>query len=298
MNLDHINRPLVYYHKNCTDGWCSAWLAHQRWSDAELIAVDYGDVHKDLSIVQRCAGRHVLVVDFSFPREDLLGIKEIAASILVLDHHVTARDALSGLDFCVFDMDRSGAGLCLDHFFPGPRELQEFSLYRDSISWSRHFLATRVEDTDLWRFSFRESKAVRAALTTVPKDVEAWDSLDVYSLESKGSSILAYQDAMIERICESAYEIEWPEGKLLVANTQVLQSEVGNALSDRAPSPLRTVLLWHRAEDGSIRCSLRSHKDGADVSALAKARGGGGHAHAAGFRAAGWDVVVGIQRTV
>ena len=39
--------------------------------------------------------------------------------------------------------------------------------------------------------------------------------------------------------------------------------------------------------------SMRSRENGVDVSAIAKAHGGGGHAHAAGFNAAGLQAEVG-----
>jgi hypothetical protein len=291
LDLAHIERPFVFFHGDCGDGWCSAWLAAQRWPDAELAPVNYGDLTSDplpgiFYVGDRSGarrydlnGRHVLILDFSFPREVLLAMKEAARSILVLDHHRTAATDLAGLDFAIFDMERSGAGLSLDYFFPG---LRARGLAAVRFDWRRYFLATRTEDTDLWRFGLPESKAVRAALACVPKTLEAWDDLDVYALESKGRAILSYQDAMVERIAEHAYPITWPEGEILACNSPVLQSEVGNVLALRAPTPLRTALVWYRNE-GKTRCSLRSVDGGADVSLLAKARGGGGHVHAAGF---------------
>jgi hypothetical protein len=219
MDLAHVERPLVFFHDRCTDGWCAAWLARRRWADAELVPVNYGDSKKDSSIIERGSGRHVLVVDFSLPRDDLLKLREIASSLLVLDHHKTAAADLAGLDFCVFDMDRSGVGLAL----PG-----------------------------------------------------------VDAMRERGASILAYVGQQVERIAEHACQVAWPEGEILAVNSPVLQSEVGNALALKAPLPLRTALVWYRDVD-VYRCSLRSVEGGADVSALAKSRGGGGHVRAVGF---------------
>lgn len=133
-----LGRPLVLYHGNCLDGFCAAWLASLRWPDAELVPQQYGDsvgyeydegggVDKFLLVVDGetrkfdLDGRDVLVLDFSFKRDVLSTMRQFARSVLVLDHHATARDDLDGLDFAVFDMGRSGAGLALDVFFPGAR---------------------------------------------------------------------------------------------------------------------------------------------------------------------------------
>jgi nanoRNase/pAp phosphatase (c-di-AMP/oligoRNAs hydrolase) len=42
-------------------------------------------------------------------------------------------------------------------------------------------------------------------------------------------------------------------------------------------------LSWSVRFDGVFQYSLRSAEDGVDVSEIAKAHGGGGHAHASGF---------------
>ena len=42
-------------------------------------------------------------------------------------------------------------------------------------------------------------------------------------------------------------------------------------------------LSWSVRFDGVFQYSLRSSADGVDVSEIARAHGGGGHAHAAGF---------------
>jgi len=67
----------------------------------------------------------------------------------------------------------------------------------------------------------------------------------------------------------------------------VFQSDVGEALYRRAVKenlPLRAAVVWYVSEDGSIKASLRSAEGGADVSVMAKKRGGGGHLRAAGCR--------------
>ena len=58
-----------------------------------------------------------------------------------------------------------------------------------------------------------------------------------------------------------------------------LQSDVGHELANQSGT---FGLLWFIDKDNNCRCSLRSNGD-YDVSAIAKAFGGGGHRNAAGF---------------
>ena len=58
-----------------------------------------------------------------------------------------------------------------------------------------------------------------------------------------------------------------------------LQSDVGHELANQSGT---FGLLWSIDKDGQCKCSLRSNGE-YDVSAIAKAFGGGGHRNAAGF---------------
>lgn len=146
-------------------------------------------------------------------------------------------------------------------------------------------IALLVEARDLWKFDVPGSREVNVALDLVPRTIKDWADLpSVSALRERGAAMLDYQRHVVERIAHHAYEVEWPEGKILAVNAPYLQSEVGEAVARTAPPPLRTALVWYRHEDGHVACSLRSAPDGADVGEMAKRRGGGGHAHAAGYR--------------
>ena len=67
-----------------------------------------------------------------------------------------------------------------------------------------------------------------------------------------------------------------------------LTSDLGHELANKSGT---FGLVWSMAGDGQIHCSLRSNGD-YDVSAIAKALGGGGHRNAAGF-STGIDTLLG-----
>src|SRR5688572_2721511 len=104
---------LVIYHGSCRDGFTAAWVARLRYPAAEFHAGHFGKRPPQVS------GRHVLIVDFSYPRSVMEEMASQAESIVLFDHHKTAETELTSLPYANFDMHRSGAGLAWDYLFPG-----------------------------------------------------------------------------------------------------------------------------------------------------------------------------------
>src|SRR5574341_894351 len=79
---------VVLYHAECLDGFGSAWAIWKRFPSARYVPVKHG-----FPPPPGLAGRHVVIVDFSYERATLQAIAQEAASLLVLDHHITAQQA-------------------------------------------------------------------------------------------------------------------------------------------------------------------------------------------------------------
>lgn len=77
-----------------------------------------------------------------------------------------------------------------------------------------------------------------------------------------------------------------------MANSDGMASALGHELAKRSESGVGVV--WH-LDGETYRWELRSTADGPDVSEIAEAYGGGGHAHAAGFQS-GFNILHGSQR--
>lgn len=255
---------LCIYHRNCADGFTAAWCAKLA-GVTDFHASQYGEAPPDVD------GLDVVVVDFSYPRDVLFAMKERARSIYVLDHHKSARAALEGLDFCLFDMERSGAAMTWDYFFP-------------DLARKRPLLVDYVQDRDLWQWRLPSSREVNAVIGSYEQTFENWDrlgGLDVREMHAEGAAILRYQDKLADQIAANAEEVEIDGHLVLVSNSGVLQSEVGERLAKGRPFGV----VWFERE-GEIVLSLRSRAGGIDVSELARKFGGGGHAGAAGMRVA------------
>jgi hypothetical protein len=258
---------MIIYHANCIDGFTAAWVAYGALHGfgSEFVAAQYGDEPPDV------AGKDVLILDFSYPRATLLEMHATARSLRVIDHHKTAQADLDGLPFCVFDVNRSGAGLTWDELYPGIK---------------RPLLVDYVEDRDLWRWSLPQSREISAWLSSFKREFEGWTALGAdlehrrESCVSQGQAILRSLDVYVE--CNAQNFRIGPIGghEVPVINTTYAISELIGTLAELPDVPFAAG--WFQRQDGKFVYSLRSRGD-FDVSAVAKKYGGGGHKNSAGF---------------
>jgi len=273
-------KPLVIFHSPCRDGFTAAWIAAKHfhgYRSVDFLGAAYGDAPPDSRLVE---GRQVFILDFSYSREEIEAIADEAESVVVLDHHETAERALSGSwgsnVEVVFDMERSGARLAWDHWFGGdPPEIVRY-----------------IEDRDLWRWELPDSREISAYIGTLPYSLSAWDQLETdlstetgrIEVAGIGAAVLRRDRQHVERAAEGAEIL----CGIPFVNSCVLQSDIGDWLKEGVPF----VVIWW-VENGVYRYSLRSGPDGANVAEIAESfPGGGGHKHAAGFRAGSPALVI------
>lgn len=259
--------PLVLYHSHCIDGFGAGWAAWRQLGDrAEYRPVSHDEPPPDVGDVD---GRPLAILDFSYPRDTLLELADRASELRVIDHHKTAREALEGLEFCSFDMDKSGAVLAWEHFHPD-EPVPELLLY--------------VQDKDLWQWRLSGTAEIIAAIRSYPMDFARWsrwvDDWKTHREEllEEGAAILRYEREIVNTLVEGASEQTLAGYRILAVNAPLLQSEVANVLAEGRPFGV----AWHEAK-GRRYFSLRSREGGIDVADLARRFGGGGHARAAGF---------------
>jgi hypothetical protein len=259
---------IVLYHGHCIDGFTAAWAAWLKFGnkDTEYIEANYGDAPPDVT------GREVFVLDFSYPRDVMIAMREKASHILVLDHHKTAQAALADLPFAVFDMERSGAGLAYDEL-------------HGRGGADRPWLVNYVEDRDLWRFKLSNSKEVNAWIGAIHRETfDSWSALQhggVQEASDRGSAVLTYIDRYVSEMCGQAREVNFEGHRVPMVNAPYINiSELAGKLAEQAPFAIG----WSQRSDGLYTYSLRSRGDGGlDVSEIAKKYGGGGHKNSAGF---------------
>lgn len=272
-------RPLVIYHGGgCPDGYAAAlaaWLFYA--GKAEFLGLDHGDV-KAVGDLPDVVGRAVYILDFSFTKELLNFIDEHAAKLVMLDHHKSAAQALTGFvcrcGVVHFDMQKSGARLAWE-FFQADAPLPD--------------LVRFVEDRDIWVWQFDESPAFLAALDMEPYDFARWAEIAAFSPDAL-QLFMARGRAMDEKFAKLATDLAADarpvtfngHSGLMVNAPSVFHSLIGDILAKKNGT---FALMWNAHKSGVIKVGLRS-RSGFDCIPLASSMGGGGHAQACGFKMA------------
>lgn len=290
---------LCIYHGNCADGFGAAWVVRKFFGtdQVDFHAGFYGAEPPDVT------DRHIVMVDFSFKRPVLDAMTARAKSILILDHHKTAAEDLLGLDVpppsgvewvtaigaglpagsrtvALFDMQRSGAGLAWDFFFPAQQ---------------RPALIDTIEDRDLWRFALPHTREVQANVFSYPYDFRTWDFLMARGKDHMGIQDMAQEGGAIERKHHKdiAELVTASKRRMVIGGYDVpvanlpytLSSDAGHLMCAGEPF----AACYMDTPRGRV-FSLRSSDAGVDVSEIAKRYGGGGHRNAAGFQMPiGWE---------
>ena len=270
-------QPLVIYHgRGCPDGFASAlaaWLFYE--GRAEFLGLDHGDI-KSLDDLPALDRRAVYILDFSFSPEIMRGIEARAAKLVLLDHHKSAAEKLSGFacrcGVVHFDMHKSGARLAWEFFQPA-RPLPD--------------LVRFIEDRDIWVWQYPESAGFLAALDMEAFEFARWAEIASFS-PVQLTAFMARGQAMDEKFSKLAADIAGGaqpvtfngQHGLMVNAPGVFHSLIGNTLSEKSAT---FALMWVVAKDGVIRVGLRSQR-GFDCIPLAESMGGGGHAQACGFK--------------
>lgn len=272
-------QPLILYHgRNCPDGFAAALAAWLYYAGrAEFLGLDHGDI-KSITDLPALDGRAVYILDFSFSPEITRQIEERAAKLVLLDHHKSAADKLTGFacrcGVVHFDMHKSGARLAWEFFHPE-------QAVPDLVRF--------VEDRDIWVWQYPESAGFLAALDMEPfeferwRDIAAFDAAQLASYVERGRAMDEKFSKLALDIAEGAQPISFNGQRGLMVNAPgVFHSLVGEILSRKSGT---FALMWSVDKSGLVKAGLRSQR-GFSCIPLAESMGGGGHAQACGFKLA------------
>lgn len=260
-------KNILLYHKGCPDGFGSAYSFWKKYKNKmEYLAVNHTDpldesVYKD---------KNVFMADICFSREIMLKIKSLAKSFQALDHHISAQEKLSDLDFCKFVQNKSGAMISWDYVFPNKPAPKIIHL---------------IQDRDLFTWKIENAEEMLLALDCEEYSFEAWDKFEKRlrksekSLIKEGLAIKKFNKNLINRLMTKSYFLNIAGYTVPVVNVSFFQSDMLNLLS----KDLDTFAAGYHFDGKRFVFSLRSAPNGMDVSKIANLFGGGGHKHASGF---------------
>lgn len=286
-NTNNKIYDIVIFHYPCQDGLASAWVAYNAHKEKGLTVDLYPIAHGKPIDIGMFAGKRVICCDYAPSPEVLAELEHVVKSIQILDHHVTAQKALEGKSYAVFDMNRSGAGITWDWFYPD-KSMPDF--------------IQMIQDRDIWKWVVPGSKEFTAGLFTMCSTIEYMDFNKLFWLfeqmyldatkvswyKELGTIISTLTDNKARAIGDDHMGTITPfvfDGKLyracVVNCFPDITSEAGNYISKSEQIDFAVLWRYHNPSK-DFYVSLRSTGD-IDVSAIAKSFGGGGHKNAAGF---------------
>lgn len=269
----------VIYHSPCSDGDGAARSAEHFFRLNGITGVTFHGTGHRKPIPKDLKGKRIVILDFSYPKDVLNQIIAEADDLLIIDHHVTAKDDLKDVPdrYKIFDMTHSGAYLAWDYFFPGT----------PVPTVIRH-----IEDRDIWLKKMSGTDDLAAYLFVHTLDYALFHSLlDESTLTQtieKGKLYQEHNQFHVKKLAESAtvrfMEIKGNHYFIVHCDCGIadLTSDLGNFLAKKfTKADFVAVYYINNFTDGSS-FSLRSTDDQVDVSQVAKSLGGGGHRNASG----------------
>ena len=282
------------------DGLGALWATLHILGDVEPYAGYYGKEPPDVT------DRDVFIVDFSYPRATLLRMQVAAKSLLVLDHHATAKADLEGFHNCVFDQTKSGAVLTWDYL--------NLKHVHSANRLGAPLLLRYIQDRDLWQWLLPNSRNFNAYLRSrIDFDAPVLESLatlneihlDTVSnarmatIFNEGARLEAAKAKMVESVVKGHFFVTITLWDVPVGENPVeyfvptvfchhsLSSEVGNELAKLSDCGVGLIL----GNPNTDRFGMSFRGIGNDLAKRMAIRyGGGGHDQAAGASLNSWQL--------
>lgn len=272
--FDPKKNIVVIYHAQCSDGFASAYAAWKKFGDE----ASYIPLKTQVDLSETLTNKEIFVVDYSFDKKTLEKLRAENKSVVVIDHHKSAEEAVTTFPENVFDLNHSGAFLTWNYFHPD-KEIPELLL--------------QVEDHDLWNFALPDNMPFNAALRQYEFSFVAWDKLIADLRDKKfradflktGQTILSFEDKLIAGLLEYKSRVRFEGYDVWALNvSRTYRSILGHKLAtlneENGGIGLGIVYYYNQ---GAVHISLRSNGD-VDVGSMAEKYGGGGHKNAASIR--------------
>ncbi|MBT3181973.1 MAG: bifunctional oligoribonuclease/PAP phosphatase NrnA [Deltaproteobacteria bacterium] len=225
------------------------------------------NVSYDMMIMVDCAQKNRVSDDFA-------NLKNIGNTICIDHHDLEGVEA----DLLLIDKNAASTGEVVLH-------LLEHAGVEICSEIAQAIYTTLVVDTGFFKYSNTSSDVLKIAGQLVEAGASPWTvarELD----ESKpfaAMRLLSYALESMEVSMNGQYCTMDLTLDMLKRSGALMEHSEEFATYPRSVLGVEVAALFREVEDGAVKISLRS-KDVVDVAKIAKSFGGGGHAHAAGFR--------------
>ena len=283
---------VLIYHDNCRDGICSLWCAHH-YSNKKFDKIGLS-ASKDLDLKKyNFKNKKIIFADVCPSLENIKALSKIAKHITIIDHHESnLRKTIElseeqNVDM-IFDMKRSACQMTWDYFFEGKK---------------RPWFIDHVGDKDIWAQKLKYNNEIIKSLDHYElinaNNLEQLDKLykytkaDITKLIKFGKNIILIINKILNDESKFALEativVNKKKYRIWTASIKSdLVSDFGNLLSTKKFNDGTNpdfALIWNYVPiNKSWYISLRGSDTSPNLSKIAEAFGGGGHAKASGFR--------------
>lgn len=273
MKKDEIDDIII--HARCPDGSSAAAYAYVYYRDKRTVPRFHPASYDTEPNYCEFAGKNVALFDFSYPKEIMQKLLDVAKNVFVGDHHKSAEKELEDFpdDKKVFDMTHCGASIAFRFYFPD-RPIPLFLRY--------------IHDRDLWHNKMPDYAACAAWISSLPFSHHVYgkyvfdDEMVRYRIDSVGKPMDVVNQSIVKSISSTAGTRLMARGSevfaVAVVNCPIhMRSEVGNEVIKRYDNCDFVSVFSSNEAKGTTRFSFRSLSDCYDVTKIGK-----GHRNASG----------------
>jgi len=270
---------IIIYHSRDLDGHTSGAILKMKFPEATLIGYDYGEPIPILPDNER-----IILVDVSFPIEDMFRIVSKSLSFLWIDHHISKINefrAQTTVPPHITTLLRDGVAACelaWEYAYPQvpiPIAVKLLGMYD---TW-------RNQDQAYWEQRIMPFQYGMRTMCQSPESfpVNLFDTVseeDVDEIVSLGKIILDYQREQDTRAAKGAFEFYWLGLRVIALNGGGFNSNAFKSVYNPEKHDLMMPFKWA----GKYWIFSLYTEKAIDCSLIAESFGGGGHKKAAGFQ--------------
>lgn len=287
-----IMKVMCIFHSRDLDGWVSGAVV-KKWCEEnnheiELVGYDYGqDVPLDKigATNGEISCDALFICDVSFPKDTMQGLYEQGVNMIWCDHHKSALEDANGMEYndCdgIRNMDYAGCELTWQYCYPdedmpmGVEFLGKYDTFRHKND---------SYENEILNFQY----AARTHITdadNVPSFITAMDgySQEISEWVDEGEIILAYLKTEAQEIYKKHKFDVVIDGFKFVCIPKERFNPINFDIDYHEDGYDGSICFWFKGQDSVWEFSIYNENGKIDCAELAKKRGGGGHAAAAGF---------------
>ncbi len=260
---------VVIYHAHCQDGFGSAFAAYQKFGNTASYIACSDRVLPPEGLI----GKEVYVLDFSYPKEVLLELEKNNRRLVVIDHHISAEEAVTAVKEHVFKSDHAASYLAWEYFTGST--VPPFIQMLEIID-----LAKDKEGNEVDLITYILSKQyIFEAYRMLLEDFSTEEGL--VRIRAAGHIQHEYLLLIIEAIISKPDFVVFEGYTVPCINMHLPLNEKSIALRmlyEKYPP----FSIAYRFDNGLLKVSLRGNGE-VDLTTLAAKYGGGGHKNSSGF---------------